>query len=363
MKNSNLSKSLLIWYDSNKRDLPWRSTKATPYNVWLSEVMLQQTTVVTVIPRYTSFLERWPDVRALAGASIDDVLHEWQGLGYYARARNLHRCARVVVEQYGGVFPDDEAALKTLPGIGDYTAAAIVAIAFGNFSTPVDGNIIRVISRLEGLEQVMPAGKGAVRMRMAELVPAKRPGDFVQGLMDLGSMVCTVRKPDCPACPWGSTRGSTRGSARAGPCRARAGGKPQSYPRKAAKKPRPTRYGVIFWLVDQAGRVMTRRRDETGLLGGMMEFPSTPWREQDWTHEDVLSNVPVAGAGLDWQDVPGTVRHTFTHFHLELRILKGHLSSMPETAHDHAIWSVPHDFVDLALPTVMKKVAKLVYSS
>lgn len=349
MDNQKLPETLLSWYDNNKRDLPWRTDKPQPYKVWLSEIMLQQTTVATVTPRYIKFLERWPHVGALAEASLDDVLHEWQGLGYYARARNLHRCARIVDAQYGGDFPDDERTLRALPGIGEYTAAAISAIAFGRPSAPVDGNIIRVVSRLDGLEQIMPAGKAVVRERMAGLVPCQRPGDFVQALMDLGSMVCTARKPDCASCPW------------SGPCRARAGGNPQGYPRAAAKKIRPTRYGVMFCLMDQGGRVLMQRRDEKGLLGGMIEFPSTPWREQEWTTEQALQKAPAMG--VEWHEVPGMVKHTFTHFHLKLRILKGQLVSTDDKPDAQAIWSTPQDFTGLALPSVMKKVAKLVYSS
>jgi len=303
--------------------------------------MLQQTTVAAVMPRYVRFLERWPDILALAAASLDDVLHEWQGLGYYARARNLHRCAQRVVAEHGGRFPDTEKALHELPGIGDYTAAAIAAIAFGEPAAPVDGNIIRVIARLDALEHVMPTGKQAVRERVARLVPDDRPGDFAQAMMDLGAMVCTPRNPDCGICPWMKT------------CQALAGGGPESYPHAAPKKQKPTRYGVGFWLTDPTGRAMSRRREEEGLLGGMMEFPSTEWREQASTLEDAILQAPVTD--ILWQELSGTVRHTFTHFHLELLVVHGHYTGMT-----NALWSLAEDFGAYALPTVMKKVAKLV---
>ncbi|MBT4888428.1 MAG: A/G-specific adenine glycosylase [Rhodospirillales bacterium] len=283
--------TLLDWYDLNRRELPWRHAQPDPYHVWLSEVMLQQTTVVAVTPRYARFLERWPDIQALAEASLDDVLHEWQGLGYYARARNLHCCAQHIVAQDEGRFPDTEKALHDLPGVGDYTAAAIAAIAFGEPVAPVDGNVIRVISRLDALEQIMPTGKQVVQKRVTRLVPEDRPGDFAQAMMDLGAIVCTPRNPKCEICPWEEA------------CKARAGGDAQSYPRKAPKKHKPTRYGVVFWLTDRSGRVMLRRREEKGLLGGMMEFPSTEWLEQAQSSEDVAFQAPVSD--VVWKELVG----------------------------------------------------------
>ena len=337
-------KALLSWYGTARRELPWRAKpheRPDPYHVWLSEVMLQQTMVATVMPRYIKFLERWPDIEALARVPLDDVLHEWQGLGYYARARNLHRCAQVVVAEHGGVFPDNEAALLKLPGIGDYTAAAIVAIAFNQPSAPVDGNIIRVISRLDGLKQIMPAGKSIVKDRVQVLMPIDHSGDFTQAMMDLGSMVCSPRNPDCDQCPWASG------------CVACASGSPESYPKKQQKKQKPTRYGIVFWLTDNRDHVLLRRREKKGLLGGMMEFPSTPWREQHWAQSEAMSHAPVEG--VSWHAHSGSVRHTFTHFHLELTVVRGSFDGM-----SNAIWSLPADFGDYALPTLMKKVAKLI---
>jgi A/G-specific adenine glycosylase len=229
-----LRKRLLAWYDRWRRDLPWRAPfgePADPYRVWLSEIMLQQTTVATVAPYFDRFVERWPTVRELAAAELDQVLHAWQGLGYYARARNLHACARHVRESLGGVFPDNEEGLRSLPGIGTYTAAAIVAIAFDRPATPVDGNIERVISRLFRIEAALPSAKTEIAAAAARLTSARRPGDFAQALMDLGATVCTPRGPDCGACPWSDS------------CLAREAGVQETLPRKAAKAKRPIRHG------------------------------------------------------------------------------------------------------------------------
>lgn len=341
---------LLAWYDGNRRDLPWRSLPGTipePYHVWLSEVMLQQTTVVTVKPRFQAFLRRWPTVKALAVASLDDVLHEWQGLGYYARARNLHACAVAVVRDHGGVFPPTEAGLLGLPGVGEYTAAAVAAIAFGEVTSPVDGNIIRVISRLNVLDTPMPAGKKQITALVSEMVPAHRPGDFAQAMMDLGAMICTPRKPDCRRCPW------------AAGCRAHAEGKEDRYPVRKAKPEKPIRHGTVFWLVDGGGRVLLRRRPEKGLLGGMMEFPSTDWRGMRWEKAEAVSEFPATDGRktLRWKGLTGEVRHTFTHFHLVLSVLFTHIAGAGETLPSNGIWCAPDRFHDHALPTVMKKVA------
>ena len=248
-----LQTSLLAWYDVNARDLPWRQVRrvqggpADPYKVWLSEIMLQQTTVATVIPYYTRFLEAWPRVVDLAAADQDRVLHQWQGLGYYARARNLLKCARAVVADYGGEFPDAEDELLKLPGIGAYTAGAIAAIAFQRPSTPVDGNIRRVIARLYRLAEPPPGLGATVTTHMSTLVPDDRPGDFIQALMDLGSGICTPKSPNCHACPW------------AADCMAQAAGDAETLPAKAPKKPKPTRMGVVFWATS------TSRTDKTGI--------------------------------------------------------------------------------------------------
>lgn len=341
-KSSSATARLLAWYDRERRDLPWRRNP-DPYNVWLSEVMLQQTTVATVAPRFQAFLQRWPNVGALAQASMDDVLHEWQGLGYYARARNLHRCAKIVTREHRGIFPDTELALRKLPGIGDYTAAAIAAIAFDRRSAPVDGNIIRVISRLKALNAPMPAGKKQVVSLVAEMVPADRPGDFAQAMMDLGATVCTPRNPICGGCPWTEH------------CQAHEQGVEESFPVKVAKRDKPTRHGVIFWLTDAEGRALLRRRPEKGLLGGMMEFPSTDWRDLPWTDAEAIGEFPAANSSqpLCWRSMEGVVKHTFTHFHLVLKVMKARCGAAPT----NGVWCAPGQFGEHALPTVMKKVA------
>jgi A/G-specific adenine glycosylase len=335
---------LLDWYGRERRTLPWRSDNPDPYRVWLSEVLLQQTTVATVKPRYQKFLERWPDVLALAAASLDDVLHEWQGLGYYARARNLHACAQKVVGDHGGRFPDTEDGLITLPGIGDYTAAAIAAIAFGQDTAPVDGNIIRVISRLDAMDDKMPAGKQRVKVRVSELAPPGRAGDFAQAMMDLGAGICTPKNPKCDRCPWVSE------------CRATKQDDPALFPRKAAKKERPTRYGVVFWLTDGDGRVHLRRRAEKGLLGGMMEFPSTDWLEAQEDDATVAGQAPLPTTV--WHALDGEVAHTFTHFHLRLQVWTGQTGESRNL--DNGVWVHPSDLGSHALPTVMKKVVAVI---
>ncbi|MEK9672795.1 MAG: A/G-specific adenine glycosylase [Rhodospirillaceae bacterium] len=340
------AQSLLRWYDQNRRDLPWRAgpgDRPDPYQVWLSEIMLQQTTVASVRRYFDHFVARWPTVGDLAAAELDDVLHAWQGLGYYARARNLHKCAHAVAADHGGTFPGREEALRALPGIGAYTAAAIAAIAFDQPATPVDGNIERVTARLFRIDDPLPKGKRAIAEKARALTPVKRPGDFAQAMMDLGATVCTPRNPNCGACPW------------LGACVAHLAGDAEAYPRRAAKKAKPTRLGVVFWITDKKGRVLVRRRPEKGLLGGMMEFPSTDWRESPWTDGDELAQAPIAST--NWTDVPGDVRHTFTHFHLVLRVLR---ATVPKANQNLGDWLAPGDFSRIALPTVMKKVAKAV---
>ena len=345
--------NLMAWYDHARRTLPWRSEPGEipdPYHVWLSEVMLQQTTVATVTPRFRMFLSRWPTVTALAAASLDEVLHEWQGLGYYARARNLHRCAVTVSCDHGGVFPATEEGLRLLPGIGEYTAAAIAAIAFGQASAPVDGNILRVVSRLDRLNTLLSDGRKEVAAAVASMVPADRPGDFVQAMMDLGAMICSPRKPGCDDCPWG------------GDCEAHAHGQQEAFPVKKAKQEKPTRYGVIYWLEDHLGRVLLRRRPEKGLLGGMMEFPSTEWCEGLGAGSgaaEVVAEHPFASIKpcLHWRPVDGGIRHTFTHFHLELSVVSVRLNEGDPVPATNGIWCRPEEFNEHALPTVMKKVA------
>lgn len=339
--------AMLDWYDAHRRDLPWRvppGRRADPYRVWLSEIMLQQTTVATVKPYFAHFLSRWPDVSALAAAELDEVLTAWQGLGYYARARNLHRCAREVAGTHGGRFPQEEAALRALPGIGAYTAAAVAAIAFGCKATPVDGNIERVMARFHALEEPLPAAKPQLKALAEGLTPARRAGDFAQALMDLGATVCTPKSPDCGRCPLRTD------------CLGRARGLAATLPRKSPRKARPLRHGVAFWLGDDADRVLLRRRPEDGLLGGMMEPPSTPWREAPWTFDEALAHAPRPA---DWRLLSGVVTHGFTHFRLELRVCVARLAgeqASPDGEGER--WQPLARLGAVALPTAMKKIAR-----
>jgi A/G-specific adenine glycosylase len=329
--------ALLAWYDRHRRELPWRAppgTRPDPYRVWLSEIMLQQTTVATVRSYFDRFTTRWPEISALAAAPLDEVLHLWQGLGYYARARNLHACARAVMSRHGGVFPDEIAALRALPGIGDYTAAAIAAIAFGRPVAAVDGNVERVIARLYRVAEPLPAAKARLKTLAQALTPAERAGDFVQAMMDLGATICTPLRPRCVLCPW---RESCAGA-----------GEAASLPARAARAERPMRYGVAFWLTRPDGAVLLRRRPEKGLLGGMAEFPSTPWRATPWTIGEALQEAPAAAA---WSPLPGTVRHGFTHFLLELGIVAAEGEA-------EGVWSPIDRLGEHALPTLMKKLAR-----
>jgi len=337
------AQQLLDWYDRERRDLPWRMSpgkKADPYKVWMSEIMLQQTTVATVKSYYRAFLEKWPTVQDLAGAELDEVLHAWQGLGYYARARNLHKCAQVVTRDFNGRFPEDEKRLLDLPGIGPYTAAAVTAIAFGSKATPVDGNVERVVSRLFKVEEKLPKAKKVLTELATTLTPETRAGDFAQAMMDLGATICTPKKAACGLCPWMKE------------CEARLQADPTDYPRKEPKKPKPTRKGYAFWLTRKDGAVLIRKRPEKGLLGGMMEFPSTEWQERDITKQDAQRLAPAPAL---WSELAGEIRHTFTHFHLELKVLKGRISGNPPV---NGVWVLPENLKDQALPTLMKKISK-----
>ncbi|MGE0258700.1 MAG: A/G-specific adenine glycosylase [Alphaproteobacteria bacterium] len=333
--------ALLAWYDRHRRDLPWRAAPgrlADPYHVWLSEIMLQQTTVATVGPYFDRFVARFPDIGALAAAPLDAVLHAWQGLGYYARARNLHACAREVVGAHAGSFPDDPARLRALPGIGDYTAAAIAAIAFGRPVAAVDGNVERVVARLFAERAPLPLAKKRLRGLAASLVPEKRAGDFAQAMMDLGATICAPRRPRCVLCPWRAD------------CAAARLGITEDLPAQQEKPERPTRYGIAFWLTRPDGAVLLRRRPERGLLGGMIELPSTVWRETPWDEAEAIAAAP-ANAG--WRALPGTVRHGFTHFRLDLAMVAATTADPPA-----GIWARPSEFRDHAFPTLTRKLVR-----
>jgi A/G-specific adenine glycosylase len=334
---------LLAWYDVAARVLPWRSppgVRADPYHVWLSEVMLQQTTVKAVIPFFQKFLQRWPTVDALAAAPIEEVMAAWAGLGYYSRARNLHACAQAVADGHGGRFPSDPAALRSLPGIGDYTAAAIAAIAFDARATAVDGNIERVVARLFAVTQPLPEAKPAIKAFAARLTPANRPGDFTQAMMDLGASICSPRTPSCLVCVL------------RGQCAAFARGIANMLPAKAKKDDKPQRYGAAFLAVREDGAVLLRRRPPKGLLGGMLEVPSTPWGPIMPGSDEALGSAPLRAC---WQRTAGIVRHTFTHFHLELEVYRAELAEQAPPP-EGGVWYPRASLPDEAIPSVMRKV-------
>ncbi|MCW9032909.1 MAG: A/G-specific adenine glycosylase [Rhodospirillales bacterium] len=345
MTNCNHFVDLLTWYDKERRELPWRAAHGEtpePYHVWLSEIMLQQTTVVTVIPYFLRFLEHWPTVEDMAKASQDDILVQWQGLGYYARARNLHKCAQHVANELNGIFPNTEAELLNLPGVGPYTAAAIASIAFDQKATVVDGNVERVMARIYKVEQALPGAKPHLKELAHKLTPNTRPGDYAQALMDLGATVCTPRNPICATCPWQSI------------CQVFKDGTPTDYPKRAPKKKKPTRYGIVFYIENGEGELLLNRRPEKGLLGGMMELPGSDWREEEWGKEDVENVAPFEG---EWKALEAKVHHTFTHFHLELTVVRGKAGRNVQT---NGLWCPKKELKGQALPTVFKKVIELI---
>jgi A/G-specific adenine glycosylase len=332
--------NLLAWYDRHRRIMPWRALPgeaADPYRVWLSEIMLQQTTVAAVIPYYQRFLQRFPDVASLAAAPSDAVMSAWAGLGYYARARNLHACAQAVARQ-GGSFPATMDGLLALPGIGPYTARAVAAIAFGVPVVPVDGNVERVMARLYAIDSPMPAAKPALAAaadRFGAHPAAKaRPSDFAQALFDLGATLCT-QNPACGVCPLTQN------------CAGRIAGIAAELPRKAPKKARPVRHGALFWLTDETGKVLLRRRPAKGLLGGMTELPGTAWRADPWTKADALACGPMPAP---WR-LAGQVRHVFTHFELFLDVFAGRVPAIAAEGFLRDAGALQ----DEALPSVMRK--------
>jgi A/G-specific adenine glycosylase len=341
------AENLLAWYDRHRRVLPWRAApgrRADPYRVWLSEIMLQQTTVKAVAPYYARFLERWSDIQALAAAPLEDVLKAWAGLGYYARARNLHACARAVAEQHEGKLPSTEATLRALPGIGAYTAAAIAAIAFDEPASPVDGNIERVIARLYAIETPLPAAKPEIARLAQALTPKHRAGDFAQGLMDLGATICTPKRPACALCPWRTS------------CAAHAQGDVETYPRRTPKREGVLRRGAAFVARRTDGFVLLRSRPPRGLLGGMTEVPTTEWTA-DFDENDAINDAPrfAARKPVRWRRRLGAVRHVFTHFPLELAVY----TAQPPTgtaAPKGARWVRITELAGEALPSLMRKV-------
>jgi len=342
------SAELLIWYDRHARAMPWRvppaarqaGTRPVPYHVWLSEVMLQQTTVAAVKSYFIAFTDRWPTVEALAAAEDADVMAAWAGLGYYARARNLLKCARVVASDYGGQFPSQAADLIKLPGIGPYTSAAIAAIAFDTPATVLDGNVERVMARLHDDPTPLPGAKSVFMAYAEALTPVARPGDYAQAVMDLGATICTPRNPACGICPWRA------------PCKARAAGTAPDLPRKAPKQPKPVRHGVAYVAQRTDGAWLLEERPDKGLLGGMLGWPGSDWSD---------APQPAPPLEADWATIPGDVRHTFTHFHL---ILEVHTARVGLEATPTAGRFRPADsFRPSDLPTVMRKVFDLARDS
>ena len=331
---------LLAWYDQHARTLPWRAKGgevADPYHVWLSEIMLQQTTVATVKPYFEKFLHLFPTVEALASARDEQVMAAWAGLGYYSRARNLLKCARQIVSDYGGQFPDTEDALLALPGIGPYTAAAVAAIAFNQPAAPVDGNIERVLARITADTTPLPDLKKVIKSVCQSMVPDHRPGDFAQAMMDLGATICTPKRPNCAACPWHQN------------CRARQQQIADTLPRRAPKKPKPERAGTVFWLENHKAEVLMARRPDKGLLGGMLMFPSIGWDAHNDTR--LPESLPDG-----WHKISGEVVHVFTHFRLTLKVEAQTAPKGFRKPRGYQ-WVAPQHFAEEALPSVMRKIA------
>ncbi len=342
--SSQVAAALLAWYDRHRRDLPWRAKpgeRVDPYRVWLSEIMLQQTTVASVKPYFAKFLALWPDVHALAAAEDQAILAAWAGLGYYARARNLIACARAV-SAAGGVFPETEEALRALPGIGVYTAAAIAAIAFNEPAAVVDGNVERLVTRLFAIETPLPAAKTVVRDALLPIVPKARPGDFAQATMDLGSGICTPRSPVCPDCPLLAF------------CAARRAGNETGYPVKGAKKSKPVRYGTAYVARHADGSLLLATRPAKGLLAGMSEVPNSGWQEG----YAPVSSPPLKG---DWTRLNRVVVHVFTHFELRLVVETARAGNQPAPAGMR--WVAPDALADEPLPTLFRKVIDLAGSA
>ncbi len=350
-ENDNIAATLLAWYDLHAREMPWRvspqarkaGVRPDPYAIWLSEIMLQQTTVATVRDYFRRFIARWPTVRDLAAAEDADVMGEWAGLGYYARARNLLKCARAVVAEHEGVFPADHAALLRLPGIGPYTAAAVSSIAFDLPHAVLDGNVERVMARIYNLHTPLPEAKPQLMIQADKHTPAVRPGDYAQAVMDLGATICTPKSPACGICPWRT------------PCSARAAGTAAELPRKTPKKAKPVRHGTVYLGRRKDGAWLLETRPEKGLLGGMLGWPGSDWVDAGLPHPE--SDPPAQGK---WSASPGDVRHTFTHFHLILRVMTADLAQ--DCTPHRGSFKQPDAFCPSDLPTVMRKAFDLLRS-
>ncbi len=346
---SKLRASLLAHYDQYGRRLPWRirpedravGMVVDPYKIWLSEIMCQQTTVTAAAPYWYKFLQNWPYVEDLAVAPRDTVMAAWAGLGYYARARNLHACAGVITRDFGGVFPNTESELLKLPGIGPYTAAAIASICYGEPTNVVDGNVERVIARLRMVDTPLPKAKAEIRDLAGKIADPKRAGDYGQALMDLGSQVCKPKDPKCGECPWGFA------------CQAYRANKTATYPKRTKKKKSPLRYGAVFYL-ESDGKILLQRRPDKGLLGGMMQLPTTEWSAQQQAVDTLLAHAPIP---RNWQMCEQQVKHVFTHFTLQLKVF---VAECAETG--GGIWADISRLDDYALPSLMRKTVKIAQS-
>ncbi|MFK8034812.1 MAG: A/G-specific adenine glycosylase [Hyphomicrobiales bacterium] len=345
-----LSSELLNWYDKHGRDLPWRKrpesgqqTLADPYSVWLSEIMLQQTTVAAVKPYFENFLRLWPTVADLAATEDEAIMVAWAGLGYYSRARNLLKCARMVMDDYNGKFPETAVELQKFPGIGPYTAAAVASIAFRDPVPVVDGNVERVVTRLLSIDTPLPVAKDIVRKALLPIIPSDRPGDLAQAFMDLGATLCSPKRPACSLCPLNDN------------CSALTGGNQEKFPVKLPKKQKPTRIGAAFVLVQGNRSIWLQKRAPTGLLADMTEVPTTDWT----SNNDGVSDTSAAPLVANWNEV-GMVRHTFTHFHLELIVFKSifdeNCTLTPAMLEAKGRWANINQLEEEALPNLMRKV-------
>jgi len=342
LKRRDVARDVLAWWDENRRELPWRARPgetADPYRVWLSEILLQQTTATGAAPYFLDFTRRWPNVHALAAAPMEEIMAAFAGLGYYSRARNLHACAKAVA-QAGGAFPSDEADLLALPGVGPYTTAAVAAIGFGRPAAPVDGNIARILSRLFAFETPVAANRPALDEVARTLTPIQRAGDYAQALMDIGAMVCRPRNPDCGRCPLGKA------------CLAARTGEPERFPSRPDKKPRPEKVGAAFYVVRPNGAFLARRRPPKGLLGSTMELPGGAWRVGELSAVDA-AEAPFAAA---WLRLPGAVEHVFTHFRLQLALFAAEArAAEPPPGH---VWIAPDEIGEAGFSGLMRKAAE-----
>jgi A/G-specific adenine glycosylase len=340
---THFSIKILDWYHHAQRNLPWRAKDPitpNPYHVWLSEIMLQQTTVAAVIAYFLNFTEKWPDVKSLANATIDEILYAWQGLGYYSRAHNLHKTAQIIAKDHNGIFPNDEALLLQLPGIGPYTSAAIRAIAFNQKSLVIDGNVERILARVFKLPFPPKEDMKQLRIVLETLSPKDKFGEFAQSMMDLGATICTPKNPKCDLCPVNDCCESYKHLTQ------------HLYPIERIKIKRPQKFGFVFWVENDDGKIWIRKRADR-LLKGLMEIPSTSWELQNWEKDAAIANSPWPEHA--WTKAIGQVKHVFTHFELYLDIIKTKATSLRT---EDGFWCAPQDLKDHAFPTLMHKVIK-----